>query len=141
MQDNQDDVYNTPDWSKNFAKGEIIIHEGAYAGKLYLIQSGRVEVFINIDGNEEVIAHLSENEFIGELSFLTGGKASASVRCLDDVELVAINDRIELRKMCVLNPDFVMNLMRSISEKLINTNAVVAQYMGMIDSMKLIYKD
>jgi CRP-like cAMP-binding protein len=57
--------------------GDELTEQGAYSHRFYLILEGKVSV----DRDGETVAALGPGEFIGEISLLGGGKATATVRC------------------------------------------------------------
>jgi CRP-like cAMP-binding protein len=70
-----------------FPKDEFLIHQNRSNKAIFLICSGKVQVFT---GAKSIIAHLGAGEICGEMAFLEGGVASASVVAIDDVEACAI---------------------------------------------------
>lgn len=72
----------------HFAKGEIIFRRGDVGDFLYIVVSGKVEILQ--DTNEKPIAILGKGEFFGEMALLNQKKRNATVRCLEDCELLAI---------------------------------------------------
>lgn len=76
---------------QSYAAEEILFREGEQGGRAFFIEKGRVEVFRTDDaGNEISISELGENEIVGEMAVLTGGRRSASVRILEPSILVSI---------------------------------------------------
>jgi CRP-like cAMP-binding protein len=67
-------------------EGTLLIHKGELNSSLYLIISGQVLV---IDG-PVVITTLGAGEICGEMSYLGGDVAGASVRALCDTEVLAV---------------------------------------------------
>jgi ABC-type lipoprotein export system ATPase subunit len=64
-----------------YVPGELIIHEGAEADRLYVITRGEIEVTIRAaDGTEPVIARMSSGQYFGEVELLHGGTRIASIR-------------------------------------------------------------
>ncbi len=57
---------------------------------LYIIQKGRVMVFVQKGSQIIPVAYLSDGEYIGELSFFDEGKRSASIICTEDTEFLKI---------------------------------------------------
>lgn len=57
--------------------GDDLTEQGAYSHRFYLILDGKVSV--ERDGDS--VATLGPGEFLGEISLLGGGKATATVRC------------------------------------------------------------
>lgn len=74
------------DITLKYKKGEQIIKEGDYGVSIYKVLKGRVQVFIESEGNEITLASLGRGEVIGEMVFLnkTAERRSASVRAAED---------------------------------------------------------
>ena len=72
---------------KTFKKGEYVFFEGDGTQDLYLLVSGRLEV---IKGTQKIQEIKDEGELFGELSFLLGGKRTASVRADTEVKVICI---------------------------------------------------
>jgi CRP-like cAMP-binding protein len=74
----------------------VVIQEGALPSFLYLIKSGRAEVFIEEGGKEVTVGHLAAGDIFGEISLLLGRNHTASVRTLIRTELLmASKDDVE----------------------------------------------
>jgi small-conductance mechanosensitive channel/CRP-like cAMP-binding protein len=69
-----------------FAKGEVIMRQGAEAHRLYIITKGTADVSISIDGTSKSITRLGTGDFFGEMGLMTGEPRSATVTALEDVE-------------------------------------------------------
>ncbi len=76
----------------NFKQGRLIIREGEIATAAYLIESGRVSVFVNTDSIEKQIeiAQLGPGEVFGEMGLIENKKHRANVRALEDTNLIVI---------------------------------------------------
>jgi DNA-binding SARP family transcriptional activator len=72
-----------------FARGEVIIEEGAPSDAVYWIEAGTVEVYRASAGGEAVLAELGPGRYFGELAGLLGIRRTASVRALTPVTLSA----------------------------------------------------
>ena len=69
--------------------GEQFITQGKNDPTLFVIASGRVEVFsLDNTGREVSIADVGEGEPIGEMGYFSGGIRTASVRTLEPVQLL-----------------------------------------------------
>jgi CRP-like cAMP-binding protein len=67
--------------------GATVVREGDEGDRFYLIRSGRFEV---LQGSRSM-SELGPGEVFGEIALLTGGKRVATVRALDDGELLALS--------------------------------------------------
>ena len=78
--------------SRQFGKGEVLMHEGDEGDRFYILRKGQVEVFAQGQGGEPPkhirdIADSSPENFIGEIALLTGAKRNATVRATTDVDV------------------------------------------------------
>lgn len=63
---------------RNYRQGDIILRQNEEADGMYVIYSGKVEV--EMDGN--IIAHLEEGDFFGEMGTLLRQPRSATIRAI-----------------------------------------------------------
>lgn len=75
---------------ETFGRGETVIRQGEGGDSLFVILRGRVEVSVASAGQQEVVNTLAAGSVFGEMSLLTGAPRSATVRAVDDVEVVAV---------------------------------------------------
>ncbi|MBM2813591.1 MAG: cyclic nucleotide-binding protein [Ignavibacteria bacterium] len=78
----------------NLPADDIITQEGEPTDKLILIFDGKLEV----TSGGEIVAFLHNGSFVGEMSFLTGGNATATVRTITPSRFYAW-DKITLVKL------------------------------------------
>lgn len=95
---------------KVYPKNALVVSEGDQStDSLYLINSGRVKVFLcSADGKEIDLNVLEAGDYFGEMS-LDGGPRSASVMALERSEL-AVVPHAELKTFLAQHPDFAMQL-------------------------------
>lgn len=86
-----------------YGRGETVIRQGEQADSLFVILRGRVEVRVASGGEEEVVNTLGAGRIFGEMSLLTGAPRSATVRAVDDVELVPVTGEA-FRRIVAENP-------------------------------------
>ncbi|HEV8683611.1 MAG TPA: cyclic nucleotide-binding domain-containing protein [Actinomycetota bacterium] len=66
--------------------GDELTEQGAYSHRFYLILDGKVSV----ERDGDAVATLGPGEFIGEISLLGGGKATATVRCEEQTRCLVL---------------------------------------------------
>lgn len=95
---------------KTFPKNTMLITEGdRTTDSIYLIQSGKVKVFLcSADGKEVDLGVLEPGDYFGEMG-LDEGPRSASVVTIERSQLVVIR-RSEFKTFVAENPDFAMQL-------------------------------
>jgi CRP-like cAMP-binding protein len=70
------------------APATVVIREGTLPSFLYLIKSGRAEVFIQEGSKEIIVGHLAAGDIFGEISLLLGRNHTASVRTVTRTDLL-----------------------------------------------------
>lgn len=102
---------------KRVRRGASLVEEGDAAESLFILLSGRLNVFTRDDRGREVIYNeLAPGEILGEM-FLDGGARSASVRAVTDVECVEVRGS-HLREFMRAYPEFSETLVVKLIERL-----------------------
>ena len=82
-----------------FDRGQYLFREGQDADRMYVIQEGQVEVVVQRDGAEVVLATRGPGDYIGEMAIFEDRKRSADVRALTNVRVLSVDRRNFLRRM------------------------------------------
>jgi len=69
--------------------GDLIIEEGSIPSALCIVQSGVAKVTNRIN-HEDIISMIGPGELLGEISFIDGRPASASVTAVEDMTVLSI---------------------------------------------------
>lgn len=124
----------------HYKAGQSIIAENETADNLFYICKGRVEIMKNLNNLDMPHAQLSvlePGEFFGEMGVINDEPRSASVRALDDVELLLIPRKVFV-DISFTHPMMMFNLMRTLSVRLRETNERFAELMDeMISKSRL----
>ncbi|MDP8218704.1 MAG: mechanosensitive ion channel family protein [Candidatus Theseobacter exili] len=100
-----------------YSRNEKLVTQGDEGDDLFIISKGTVKVFIDGENHQlENVAELTEKEFFGELSLLTGESRSATVIANDDVEVLII-DKACIASLLEQNPDIVVKLSQVLTER------------------------
>lgn len=83
------EVLDTASWEV-FPAGAHLITEGSLERSLYVLVSGEV----NISVNDRVVGTLAAGDCVGELSYLSNSKRSASIACVEDVAALRIDSAL-----------------------------------------------
>ncbi len=84
--------------SVNLECGSLLFCEGDAAGEAYLIQRGTIEIFIERDGVEHILATRGAGEIVGEMGVIDGSPRSASARASAESELLIVTaDQLSVR--------------------------------------------
>jgi len=86
-----------------YGSGEEIIRQGERGDSLFVILRGLVEVRVASGEEQEVVNTLGAGRIFGEMSLLTGAPRSATVRAVDDVEVVPVTAEA-FRRIVAGNP-------------------------------------
>lgn len=94
----RDDFIEGVHWRRHlYANGDVILREGDYSGKVFLIMQGRVRVVGSVPMNEGYtvrpgVKDLERGEIFGELALLDHAPHSASVTAIEECELAEIEN-------------------------------------------------
>ena len=76
---------------KTYKTGELVFSEGDAADNIYFIRAGRVSVFIQKFTSQEELSILGPGQYFGEMAVLGKNKRSASVKALEDTEVMIMD--------------------------------------------------
>jgi ABC-type lipoprotein export system ATPase subunit len=82
---------------KRFAPGETIIHQGEDNDSFYMIAQGHTDVILERAHEAEIaVARLGPEQYFGEVTLLSGGRTTASVKAAGEapVEVVTLDRHI-----------------------------------------------
>jgi CRP-like cAMP-binding protein len=110
-----------------FKNGQVVFAEGEASSFLYLVVSGRVQILKDEKGKLVPISSIGPQDFIGELSMFSDEARSASAIAVEDSELMVIK-KSDIRKVLRSCPDWVSNIMMTISDRLRSTVDVLTEH-------------
>lgn len=84
---------------KIYQDGEVIIHQGDVGDCMYVIQDGNVEVVMEENGNEVILAQRGEGDFFGEMAIFDRDVRSATVRAKGQVRALTVDKKNFLRRI------------------------------------------
>jgi HEAT repeat protein len=105
----------------SYAPGEIIFEENQEAHHLYIVLSGKVEVFRRVQDLIRPLAHLGMKECFGEMAILDDQPRSASVRAEEPTTVLKI-DRDSFHELIMERPQIAFAIFRILSGRLRNQN-------------------
>ncbi|MEM0946503.1 MAG: cyclic nucleotide-binding domain-containing protein [Pseudomonadota bacterium] len=73
-----------------FTDGAVIVQQGEYPDKAFVVLSGEAGVFLKRDGAETQIMRLGTGELLGATALISGGDYRATARALGEVEVLRI---------------------------------------------------
>ncbi len=102
---------------KKYKKGDILYKQGDKSTELYILNSGKVEVYVD----DIYIATISEKgAIIGESSLLLNQTRSATLKVVEDSEFMVIPSEY-IDNVILENPAIGLNLLKIIITRLRNT--------------------
>lgn len=106
------------------AANTVIFSAGEPGGVMYVIEEGRVEIYLRDAAHERLtVAVMGPGEIFGELSLLDNLPRSASAKALEDTRLIAIT-RDDLLALVTAHPDSALDMMTMLGQRLRNTSAL-----------------
>lgn len=101
-----------------FRKGTIIFHKDQAGDALYVIESGRIRIFLPTAGGEELTVDIAgPGDVFGELALLDGRPRSASAETLEDTVTFTLS-RDEFQRYLVAAPQLAAALVELLSSRL-----------------------
>src|ERR1700730_10094537 len=82
---------------RSVSAGEFLYREGDARYDFYVIVSGAVDIVVQADGDERLVARFGPGQFLGELNLLSGQRGYVSARVVEpsvviDVAGAALRD-------------------------------------------------
>jgi CRP-like cAMP-binding protein len=101
--------------------GTTLCHEGDFGDTMYFVVQGGLQISKHvIQGADKVIATLGAGQYAGEMGLLTGEQRSATIRALEDTEVVEIDQEAFLQ-LIHDQPHVGLDLMRQLAHRLHET--------------------
>lgn len=104
----------------------ILMREGDIGDAMYIILSGEVEVLRQVGDKDVLLAVRGNDEIMGEMSLLEDRPRSATVRVSRESELLKISKKT-LDELIARNPSTALVLLRTVSNRLRNTELMLRQ--------------
>jgi CRP/FNR family transcriptional regulator, cyclic AMP receptor protein len=111
----------------DYLTGQIIFKLGDPGGTMYVVESGRVELFVQDQADERVhLGYVNEGELFGELSLLDNEPRSASAKATQETHLIAI-DREDLLILVQAHPPAALDMMSALGHRIRSSNQLVRE--------------
>jgi PAS domain S-box-containing protein len=118
------EIINSPDLAKyhmTYQGGQVVFYEGDDSQDLYFLISGQLDIY---RGDTKIGEITEVGAFFGEMSFLLGGKRTATVRAFDEVRTI----RIPKEKVATFLrefPEFSQEICGLLAQRLDETSQVL----------------
>src|SRR5215471_9233066 len=111
--------------SREFKQGEMIFEFGDPGAEIYIVRTGRVEIYVeNPDGEKVVLGENEHGDVIGELSFLDGGSRTATAVAVESTQMLSLN-RERLPEFIDKHPHAALDLLTVVGRRLRTTNELL----------------
>lgn len=110
-----------------FPQDSLIFREGDPGDKMYILVSGKVEIYKDIGASDrEMKITIDEKETFGEMAILDDYPRSASARVLEDSVFITIG-REEFREILNSYPEIASSLISLLCSRIRATNTNIAK--------------
>ena len=116
-------------------KGETLFQKGEPSDALYLVLNGHLKAFlIQPNGGEIVLSEIGNNEIVGEIQLLIGGKRTASIAALSDTQLLKMPKAV-FETLAEQFPDMLQEIAELTIQRLRNTQlmTILSRYFSSSD--------
>ncbi len=111
--------------SKQFAKGDPVFSFGDPGECLFLVRSGRIEVFVeSFQGDKILLGENEPGDIFGEISLLDGGPRTATAVAMEDTECLTL-DRERLQDFVARHPHAAIDLLTIMGRRLRATDELL----------------
>lgn len=103
--------------TQRFTRGERVVEQGESGDTLYLVMEGHAQVLVKDEkGGDRQVSTLSTGEFFGEMALLTGEARSATVRAIDDLEVMVVGSHA-LRPVLEQRPELAHKMAELVEKR------------------------
>lgn len=103
------------------AKDEVLFLEGDPAESSFLVKTGKLCAYKITNGKDEILGEIKVGEFVGEMAYISGEPRSASVKAMENSELVEL-PMTSLDSLIFSKPAWSKALMKTLSNRLKKSN-------------------
>ncbi|MEE8183889.1 MAG: cyclic nucleotide-binding domain-containing protein, partial [Acidobacteriota bacterium] len=104
-----------------YRAGDTIFEQGDVGTEMFIVRSGMVKIYRNIEGKKESLAVLEKGDFFGEMAVLEGTPRSDNAEALEDVELVRIHSAV-FDRMIRRNTEIAVRMILKLSRRVEEAN-------------------
>jgi CRP/FNR family cyclic AMP-dependent transcriptional regulator len=105
-----------------YKPGDVLFHQGDPGDAAYVIFGGEADVSVNTPGGPLTVAHLKQNDFVGEIAILCDVPRTATVTAVSELVTLRITKDLFFR---LINdfPQIAIEIMRVLAQRLERTTA------------------
>ncbi len=119
----------------SLVKEAILFQQNDPSDALYIVLQGKLVATLNqADGNRIILAEITVGNIVGEMNLFTGGKRTANVSAVTDVELIKLS-KTSFENIVAQNPVLLQRMADVITQRLRHNQllAILPKYFGETD--------
>ena len=116
---------NTGALGRTYQDGEVILHQGEAGECMYVVQDGRVEVYLEENGKEVSLKLCREGDFLGEMALFQREVHTASARAQGTARVLTVDKKNFLRRIQE-DPTIAFRLVQALSQRVRELSEEVA---------------
>ncbi len=124
---------------KHYPKDSLISKEGEQSDGMFVVKTGKVEVFKVINGDKVILSQIGPNDFFGEMSLFLSAPRTANVRAMQDSDLLFLKKE-DLLDQIKNQPDLAVMMLSRLSKRLKEAHDVIAKLEGEKKALELIHR-
>jgi CRP/FNR family cyclic AMP-dependent transcriptional regulator len=110
---------------RRLPRGALLFQQGDAGDAMFLIEEGRVQIYITDEEGEEVtLAELARGDFFGEMALVEGKPRTANARATEDARLASLA-REDFLGFVRRNSDVALAMVSAISDRLRRTDELL----------------
>ena len=110
---------------RNYRRGEVIFHQDDPGSALHVIKKGQVKInTVSPEGEEAILAILTDGDYFGELSLLDGKSRSAGAVAMEATQTLTLQ-RQDLMDILAKNSEMVASILASLADRLRKTDRLL----------------
>jgi uncharacterized protein (DUF2225 family) len=126
---------------KKFPKDKWICKEGEIGNEMYIVLTGKLEVYKSTENNTQVkIAELKEGDFFGEMSLFDNSPRSASIKTFNDSVLCGIN-KDNFQEFIAKQPMIGFRMIKSLSSRIKSLIEKIGEQENEIKNLKISFNE
>jgi len=110
---------------KEYLDREVIFRQGEVGDWMYVVQEGKVEIYLEREGNEIPLRLCREGDFLGEMALFRGELRPYNARAIDKARLLTVDKKNFLRRIQE-DPTMAFRLVEELSRRIQELNEDIA---------------
>jgi F420-non-reducing hydrogenase small subunit len=111
------DVLARPEDRVTFRPGEAVFRQGEAGDAMYIIAEGKVDLFVELEGDRFLLASFGPGDFFGEMALLSERPRTATAEAATEVRLTVL-EKDDFHRRIEENPDLGVYLLKTLAGRL-----------------------